>query len=96
MHEENGVKFYLSAGVKELVGENGKVRELYSLVLFCHLSCVPPPPPSLSPPPPPPSVSPPPPLSPSPPPLPPPPPPPSLPLINTAKHPNLVCFHCTI
>ena len=26
MLEENGVKFYLSAGVKELVGEEGKVR----------------------------------------------------------------------
>ena len=25
MLEENGVKFYLSAGVKELVGEDGKV-----------------------------------------------------------------------
>ena len=25
MHEEKGVKFYLSAGVKEIVGENGKV-----------------------------------------------------------------------
>ena len=25
MQEENGIKFYLSAGVKEIVGENGKV-----------------------------------------------------------------------
>ena len=25
MHEENGVKFYLSSGVKEIVGEEGKV-----------------------------------------------------------------------
>ena len=25
MHEENGVKFYLNAGVKEIVGEEGKV-----------------------------------------------------------------------
>lgn len=25
MHEENGVKFYLSAGIKEIVGEVGKV-----------------------------------------------------------------------
>lgn len=25
MHEENGVKFYLSAGVKEIIGEDGKV-----------------------------------------------------------------------
>ncbi len=25
MHEENGVKFYLSAGVKDIVGEEGKV-----------------------------------------------------------------------
>ena len=25
MHEENGVKFYLSAGVKEIVGDEGKV-----------------------------------------------------------------------
>lgn len=25
MHEENGVKFYLSAGVKEIVGVDGKV-----------------------------------------------------------------------
>lgn len=24
MHEENGVKFYLEAGVKEIVGEGGK------------------------------------------------------------------------
>ena len=25
MHEEKGVKFYLSAGVKEIVGKDGKV-----------------------------------------------------------------------
>lgn len=25
MHEEHGVKFYLNAGVKEIVGEGGKV-----------------------------------------------------------------------
>ena len=25
MHEENGVKFYLSAGIKEIVGKEGKV-----------------------------------------------------------------------
>ena len=51
MHEENGVKFYLSAGVKEMVGENGKVPILTPplLHLFPSFSSFPPiPPPPLS------------------------------------------------
>ena len=37
MHEEKGVKFELSAGVREFVGEDGKVHKLYTQLGCCTL-----------------------------------------------------------